>query len=171
MKHSEEEFLQAYDEFVDAIFRHCYFRVFDREIASDLTQETFVKTWEYLESGKQVLKLRPFLYRVATNLIIDHSRRKKTLSLEDLRENQQFDVMMDNRENVQDVIDVGILLTELKKLDEKYREVIILRYVEGFNPQEIAEATGETANNISVRLNRGLQKLRAIVAEKKLHGN
>ena len=71
---------------MDAIFRHCYFRVFDRERARDLVQETFLKTWEYLTRGHDIENIRAFLYRVATNLIIDDSRRKKEISLEQLSE-------------------------------------------------------------------------------------
>lgn len=53
-----------------------WYRVSDRELAKDLTQETFVKVWEYMVSGKVIEKLKPFLYRVATNLIIDNARKK-----------------------------------------------------------------------------------------------
>ena len=48
----EEEFLRAYEEFADAIFRHCYFRISDREVAKDLTQETFTRTWKYIVDGE-----------------------------------------------------------------------------------------------------------------------
>jgi len=84
----EEDFATAYDLYADAIFRHCYFRVNDREKAVDLMQETFMKTWEYLASGKKVTNLRAFLYRSANNLIVDQARRAKLRqedSLEDMR--------------------------------------------------------------------------------------
>jgi DNA-directed RNA polymerase specialized sigma24 family protein len=82
----ENEFMQAYDNFADAIFRHCYYRVFDRERGKDLMQETFMRAWQYLNKGEKVLNMRAFLYRIANNLIIDESRKKKEQSLEQLQE-------------------------------------------------------------------------------------
>ena len=43
-ENAAEEFALAYEEYRDAIFRHCYFQCFDREQALDLTQEAFIKT-------------------------------------------------------------------------------------------------------------------------------
>ncbi|MBI5466917.1 MAG: RNA polymerase subunit sigma-70, partial [Candidatus Kerfeldbacteria bacterium] len=60
---TEHEFLRHYEQFADAIFRHCYYRVFDAEQAHDLVQETFLRTWQYLVSGHQIDRIRPFLYR------------------------------------------------------------------------------------------------------------
>ena len=77
-------FSDAYEEYKDAIFRHCYFHTFDREQAKDAMQETFIKTWQYLESGHKIDNLRAFLYKVATNLIINAARKKKSVSLEGL---------------------------------------------------------------------------------------
>ena len=48
----------------------------------------------------------------------------------------------------------------LGELPLVYREVLTLRFVEGFLPKEIAELTGESANTVSVRITRGLQKVR-----------
>ena len=47
----------------------------------------------------------------------------------------------------------------ISSLDETTRDALLLRYVEGMSPSDIAEITGETANAISVRLNRGIKKV------------
>jgi RNA polymerase sigma-70 factor (ECF subfamily) len=83
---NRQQFLAAYDNYADAIYRHCFYRVFSKPLAEELTQDTFMKTWKYLEGGKQVENLRAFLYRVANNLIIDHSRKKKEERLDALLE-------------------------------------------------------------------------------------
>lgn len=170
MRKLEASFLEAYDKYGDAIFRYCYFRVFEREQARDVMQETFMKTWEYISSGKSVDNLRAFLYKVANNMIIDLSRKKKSLSLEELEE-QGFDPSHDSRFSVDQHLDVEILLKYLEKIDGKYREAILLRYVEDLSPEEIAEITGETANNISVRIHRGIKELQSILKsmESKAH--
>lgn len=157
----EDEFIKSYDQYADAIFRHCYFRVFDRERARDLTQETFIKTWEYLQDGKEVLNLRAFLYRVATNLIIDDSRKKKEVSLDYLKE-KGFDAVMEERDS-EDFLDVAAALEAVRQLPDQYREAVTMRYIQDLSPQEIGEILGESENTISVRLHRGIQKLRQII--------
>ena len=72
----EQQFLKAFERFADAIFKHCFFRVSDREVAKDLVQETFSRTWEHIALGKEVRDYRAFLYRIANNLIVDFYRKK-----------------------------------------------------------------------------------------------
>lgn len=166
MNHAlESSFLKAYEQHSDAIFRYCYFRVYDREHALDLVQETFMKTWEYLASGRQIGNLKAFLYKVANNMIIDSARKKKALSLDELRENG-FDPALDEREKTERSLDMQILLDNLKDVDEIYREAILLRYVEDLSPEEIAAVTGETPNNISVRIHRGIRQLRLVLQKR-----
>src|SRR3972149_8069440 len=81
-----EAYLKAYDEYADAIYRYCLFRVFNEEKAKDSPQDSFLRTWDYLANGRQIENIRAFLYRVATNLIIDQSRKKREESLDVLQE-------------------------------------------------------------------------------------
>ena len=75
----EKEFLSAYEKYANDIYRHCYFRVYNKELAEDLTQETFIKTWKYIVAGQEIKNTKSFLYKVAVNLIIDHSRKRKDM--------------------------------------------------------------------------------------------
>lgn len=154
------KFPEAYAEYKDAIFRHCYFRVFDRELAKDVLQETFVKTWEYLAAGNDIDNTRAFLYRVATNLIINGTRKKKDSSLDALQE-QGFDPGEEDDMSKRDYIQEQRVLDLLSKVEEPYRNAVTLRYIEGYSPAEIAELTGESPNAVSVRIHRGLKQLHA----------
>lgn len=160
---TNEEFLDAYETYADAIFRYCYFRLYDREKAKDCLQETFTKTWQYLVKGGEIKNLRAFLYQVARRLIIDDARKKHTasLSLDELLE-QGFNPGHDPREHVRITLDANAILAILSQLHHSYREVIQLRYVDGLAPREIAVITGESVNVISVRIHRGLKKLREL---------
>ncbi|MDO8600761.1 MAG: RNA polymerase sigma factor [bacterium] len=159
MVEQNDTFIKAYDDFSDAIFRHCYFRVGNRELARDLMQETFTRTWTHISAEKPLQNIRAFLYRVATNLIIDESRKKKTSSLDGLRE-QGFDPGEDTREKLTASVDAKIVLRVLETLSPEYRAVVTMRYVDDFSPKEIAEVLGESENAVSVRLHRAIQKLR-----------
>jgi len=164
----EKQFLKAYDEFADPIFRHCYFRVFNRERAKDLMQETFTKTWEYLNQSpitnheSRITNMRAFLYRVANNLIIDNSRKKHERSLDQMQE-EGFDPGEDTRSRLIGLMEAGEVIKMLDKVNPKYRQVIQMRYLDDLSPKEIAETIGESENNVSVRLHRGLKEIREIL--------
>jgi RNA polymerase sigma-70 factor (ECF subfamily) len=157
-----DDFLRAYDQYSDAIFRHCYFRVYDRERARELMQECFMKTWEYLAKGKDVQNLRAFLYRVANNLIIDSSRKKKETSLDAMME-EGYEPSEEANDKTVIAAEAGQMIELLDRLDEKYRDVVRMRYLDDLSPKEIAHALGESENVVSVRIHRGIKQLRALL--------
>lgn len=161
MREIENRFREAYETHADAIFRFCYFRVYERERALELMQETFMRVWQSISRGTKVENLRAFLYTTARNLVIDESRKRKTTSLNTLQESG-FDPPA-VPQSIDVTLDAQSALKELQKLEEPYREVITLRYVEGLKPQDIARITGETSNVISVRLHRALKQLKSIL--------
>lgn len=158
----QKQLIQAYDAYADAIFRHCYIRVSNREKAKDITQDTFMRTWEYIVKGNDIKNIHAFLFRVANNLIIDTYRKKKDLSLDELRE-QGFDPGVDDSKKTADAIDARSVIITIDKLDEKYKEVVLLRFVDEFSPKEIAKIVGESENTVSVRIHRGIAELRKII--------
>lgn len=161
-KATEAAFLDLYDRFADVLFRHTYFRVSDREIARDITQESFARMWEYLLEGKQVDNPKAFLFRIAGNLVIDHYRRKKSSSLEMLQE-EGFDPTGDDANTLTDEAAAKEALARLSGLAERDRNALLMRYAENLSVSEIAEVTGESPNAISVRLHRAIKRLRDLL--------
>lgn len=160
---TEEDLSKAYEAFSDAIFRHCFFRVYQREQALDLMQQVFMKTWEYMASGKSIDNIRAFLYRAANNLIIDEARKKKEQVSLNVLEEQGVEPWIDTREEVEATIDGANVTKYLKKLPPEDREILILRFVDDLSPKEIAEVLEETANVVSVRIHRAIKKLRELI--------
>ncbi len=160
-------FESAYDLYADAIFRHCYFRVFNRERGKELMQEVFMKAWEYIAKGNRVDNMRAFLYRIANNLIVDEFRKKdkREVSLEDLQE-KGWEPGYDSLPEVQARLDERHVLVTLKKVEKKYREVLIMRYIDQLSPAEIAAITKESANVISVRIHRGMKQLKSYLSQR-----
>jgi RNA polymerase sigma-70 factor (ECF subfamily) len=161
-KDISKEFLEIYDQLADPLFRHCLYKVSNREKALDLVQESFSRTWEYLAGGKKVKSLKSFIYRVANNLIIDEYRKKKTDSLDALFE-EGFDPHDESIPHVSLSAEARIAVEGLKNLPEQYREIMELRYVADLSIGEIADVLRESENNVSVRLTRGMQKLRELL--------
>ena len=167
----EQQFKDAFERYSDELFRHASMRLSDRERALELTQDTFTRTWEYVRKGGEVREIRPFLYRTLKNLIIDEYRKHKTQSLDSMLENSESGAMeallpQDNTNTLEAAMerfDGKQAVEALEKLSPLYAEVLMLRYVEGLSPKEIAEVLDESENTVSVRIHRGLKKLQEIL--------
>ena len=156
---TNEHFIKAYDEFSDAIFRHCFFKLSDRELAKDVLQDVFMRTWEYVSQKGEIKNIKAFLYQVANNLIIDQYRKRKyNLSLEEMKETG-FDVPSKEKRDAYFSAEVRNIMEIIKKLDPIYKDVLFFRYVDDLSPKDIAEILNESENVVSVRLNRGIKKI------------
>lgn len=162
----EQQFLKFYDKYADAIFRHCYFRVFNRDKAKDLTQEAFMKLWKYMVNDKKIDYPQALLFKMANNLIIDFHRKKKESSLDKLQDGG-FQPSDDPSDQLAINLDADAVVDTMGKLNDHHREVLLLRYVQGFKPKEIADMLGLTQNVISVRITRAKIQLRRILNKDK----
>lgn len=158
---NEEQFIAAYDEHADAIFRFCYAQCGNRELAHDLTHESFIRVWKYAASGKRIEQARPFLYKTARNALIDHMRRATTVSLDAMRE-EGFDITDGGPGPLQEA-QTAEAVRLIGALEPAYREAVTLRYVDDLSPREIAQIVGDSENAVSVRIHRGVQKLRELM--------
>lgn len=162
LMNQKDNFEKAYLDFSDQIFRYIYYRVFDRDVAKELTQETFFKVWDYIAKGNQIENIRAFLYRTAHNTVINSIRDKKQiLSIEELQEGLGFDIEdKAQEEKQQEIQDIASILDSFTILKEKEAEIMKLRYVDGLSIEEISEITRYSISNISVKIHRILEKLK-----------
>lgn len=168
----EESFLEAFELYNEALFRHALLRLSDKERAIDVVHDTYTKVWSYVRDGHTVEQFRPFLYKVLNNLIIDEYRKKRESSLDALMavdgidEGTFSELHESTIESLSATIDGKKAFKVLEELPIEYREVIILRFVDGLGPKEISLLLEESENVVSVRLHRGLSLLRNLVAAK-----
>ncbi len=154
----ENDFLKVYEDLADPVFRHCYFRLSDREKAKDLVQEIFKRFWECL--GKEKIgNTKALVFKIANNLIIDSYRKKKEESLDELTE-RGFDIGSDEHEAILASVMGRELTSMLDKLSDTYRDLIVMRYIDDLPVYEIASIIGLSENIVSVRIHRGLTLLR-----------
>lgn len=162
----EDRFLKAFDEYNDALFRHAFLRISNREKAVDLVHDTYTKVWAYIRNGYEIDNFRPFLYKVLNNLIIDEYRKRKELSLdamlaeEGVDEGSFSDLSESTAEALAATIDGKKAFDLLAELPDQYREVILYRFVDQLGPREISELIEESENVVSVRIHRALKMLR-----------
>lgn len=152
-------FHSIYEEYADILFRYAYFKLSDREKAKDIVQDTFVRFWEFIAADGVVEKVKPFLYRIATNAIIDQYRKHKDLSLDGLAEGGFDPADHEGHKKMLHSADGALALELLNKIDSEDREIMLMRYVEGLSVKEIAEIVGDRENTISVKIHRALKDL------------
>ncbi|HVT45706.1 MAG TPA: RNA polymerase sigma factor [Thermoanaerobaculia bacterium] len=161
-----EAFAVLIDRYKDALVNYLRHLTGSREQAEEYAQEAFVRlfsrAWRYDDRGK----LAPYLFRIAMNLIRSDYRRAKrweVLSLEFLRRDARPapspQRMLLEKEIVREVAEA------LSALPLHYRAPLVLREIEGWSYQEIAEALGCREGTIKSRLCRGRELLRGLLAE------
>jgi len=165
-KKDPEAFGKLYDLYIDQIFRFVRFKVSRDEEAQDITSDAFLKTWQYLqESKRKIENFNALLYRVARNCIVDYYRKK---SKEDkVSSSEQLEDIIADRKNLLEEVDKKIdfeqIESKLKLLKEEYREVIILKYIEGLSTAEIAKILDKSKSNVRVLIHRALKAFKDMV--------
>lgn len=142
-----------------------YGKRFTLDDAEDQVQEAFIKAYVNINSYDRSQRFSPWIYRIAHNEFIDAIRRRR-------REPVPFfdpDTLFPHPVSAQSADD-GIHERELRqmldscldKLDVRYREPLVLRYLQDLSYQEVADVLKIPAGTVGVRLKRGLEKLRRI---------
>lgn len=161
-----DQFMEYYEKYHNDIFRYCMVKTRDRSTSLDITQDTFMKFWEYLIKGDEIAQERPLLYRIASNLIIDSYRKKKDILSPDFTAGEyEHHVRHDDTERIINKLDGEKIINLLHKLPDLTREIITLRFINDFSISEIAQATQRDNKTVSVYLHRGIKQLRAIVKD------
>lgn len=162
LKTNNEKLTLAYEKYEEALFRYCFFRISNKEKAIDLVQETFIRTWQYLMKGNIIDNEKSFLYTTAHHLIIDEYRKKKCVSLDSLI-NTNLEPAVDSLQRVCDSIDASRVMNYVHQLPSTYSTIIIMRYVNDYSIRDIAHLMHTSENVVSVRIYRGLHKLRFLL--------
>lgn len=168
MSNQRKEFSKIYDEYIGKIYRFVFLKVSSKETAEDLTSEVFVRTWKIVQKGTKLDNPGAFLYRIARNLVTDYYRQRPQpqISLADYQE--VADPAPDLKETASNQSDLEIIKTNIANLDDDYREVITLRYIDDYSIPEIAKVLDRPEGTVRVMLHRGLEELKATLDDKTL---
>ncbi|HEY9584067.1 MAG TPA: RNA polymerase sigma factor [Candidatus Paceibacterota bacterium] len=153
--------VSAHKSYEKELSSYAFFKIKDPAISKDLVQSTFLKTWAYLIRKGKVELMRPFLYRILNNLIIDEYRKSKTTSL-DILLDKGFEPATDESERMLNVSDGGKVKKMVDDLPEKYQKVLRMRYIQGLSIKEMAVITNQSKNTVAVQAHRGLEKLKLL---------
>lgn len=150
--------MQLYNLYCKAMFLVAYRYVKDRFIAEDVMQEAFVKAFKSIHSYKNEVAFGAWLKRIIINQSIDLLKKNK---LELIAINEDLNtVEEDNDWSIESDISVDEIVEKINSLKEKYRLVLTLYLLEGFDHQEISEVLNITENTSRTHLLRGKKILK-----------
>ena len=154
------------------IYNFIYSKVFDRDIAEDIFQDTFIKVIRTLKRGvyQEEGKFLPWVMRISHNLVIDHFRKSNRIPIFESKDDFDiFQIIGDDVPNVESsmidkqvVEDLQKLITELP---DDQREVLTMRLYKDMSFKEIAESTGVSINTALGRMRYAVINIRKLIAE------
>ncbi len=142
------------------------------EVAVEIAQEAFFRAWTHFETVRTYDRPEAWLYRVATNLAISSLRRQQPLSFShafsrsgteaESDEAADADALTDPLDLEGKIVERDAITRALRGLPERQRAALLLRAVQGFSCEEVAEALGVTVPNARQILSRGRERFRQL---------
>lgn len=148
------------EEQYDKIYRYCYFKLHSRELAEDVTQETFLR---YLKNyncltTESALK---YLYTIARNLCVDEYRKQKTETIDDIAQDDTMEETLITNLTVR---------AALSKLTPDEQELLLLRYVNEVPVSALANICGLSRFAIYRKITSASNRFREALRKENEHG-
>lgn len=140
------------EEQYDKIYRYCYFKIYNKQLAEDITQETFPRFFRQnlnIDNSKELA----YLYTIARNLCVDTFRKKTVESLDKIEEEATYDPS-------DKWADDFALKSIIAKLPKDEQELLLLRYANELPINSICKITGLSRFAIHRRLSKALKLLK-----------
>lgn len=157
------------------IYNFIYSKVFDRDTAEDIFQETFIKVIRTLKRGvyNEEGKFLPWVMRIAHNLVIDFFRKNNRIPTFD--NSDEFDIFQligDGNPTAEKVMIEEQVVEDLQnlivKLPEDQKDVLTMRLYKDMSFKEIAESTGVSINTALGRMRYAIINLRKLIEENQI---
>ncbi|MFV1447613.1 RNA polymerase sigma factor [Maribacter sp. HS] len=156
--------LQLYRKYCDGMFVVANRFVKNADDAEDVLQESFIKAFQKIHQYKGEVTFGAWLKRIVVNKSIDFLKSKKDKVSIDEQDMQV--VAEDDNWNVSAAISIDEVRLAIDQLQEKYKYVVLMFLVEGYDHQEIAEVLNISSSACRTRLSRGKNQLKELLKEK-----
>ena len=161
------------DRYYDRLYGYLLRFLKDPEMAEDLLQETFLRVWRKRGDFKHIASFSTWIYTIAGNLARSEWRRRKRWRMlrlgpgetEDDPDIELPDPKAETDTKVENELAVRALAEAVQKLPERYRQVVILRDMQGMTYEEIAGIVRVPVGTVKSRLNRGRLMIQDMIGE------
>jgi len=154
-------FGKLYDRYVDVVFRYVLFRVGDRELAEDVTSETFLRALRRITSvSYQGRDVGAWFVTIARNLVLDHvksSRYRLEVTTPEFRDSERDEAGPEQQ--VMSRVTRDALLECVDQLGDDQRECIVLRFLQGLSVAETAEIMNRNEGAVKALQHRAVRRL------------
>jgi RNA polymerase sigma-70 factor (ECF subfamily) len=163
---------QIYIKYKRLMYYVAYSVLKDKEHAEDAVHESFLRIINHLEKFQDIScnKTKGLIVIITKNISIDILRKKKKITeihLQEVAHTLESDEVPP-ADFVTAAEGYAILVRSISQLDEKYADVLQLKYLYDYHDNEIAEIINISSDNVRVRLHRAKKKLQEIIGEEKL---
>lgn len=168
-KGDQNAFAEIVEIYKDKVYQICYRMLGNRHEAEDIAQEAFIRAYVNIDRYNPTKKFSTWLFRIATNLSIDRIRKKKPDYYLDAEVSGTEGLTMYSQvaakgalpeEEVESLELQDLVQAEIVKLPDKYRSVIVLKYIEELSLKEISEILDLPIGTVKTRIHRGREALR-----------
>lgn len=156
-------FAAVVDLYQASILRYLYRLTGNTEVAQDLAQDTFTQAYKGILKTNADLKLKAWLYRIATNNARQYHRRKRLLKFVPFERYELKTHTPDNQPEGE--IEKANIQEALLGVPFEQRRCLVLHFVEGFKYREIAEALDISEDAVRMRVARGKQIFQSLYSE------
>ena len=149
-----------YKEYFQTVYKYLICLTHNEDIAEELTQETFYKAIQKINTFKNNCKISIWLCQIAKNLWYDELKKNK--KIKDISEDEYFSIqiMTDFEDKIISEENRKILYQRIRNLNEQTIKVIYLRIIGDLSFKEIGSILGKTENWARTTFYRGKEKLR-----------
>ena len=154
---------KLYEAYKKIIFMHCLKMAGHEEDAKDLASETFIRAFDRIEGFKPGAPFLPWLMRIATNLCIDHLRRKSRYKFYEFDETHSAVAIQNESEPKQPMISVERIIEKLKKLKPLQKRCFCLFYIHNLTYKQIAELTGYPLGRVRSYIQNGKRNFKLLM--------
>lgn len=149
----------AVDQHADGIYRFALKHLRDADVAKDVVQESFARLWVKVEEV-DAAKAKSYLFTTAHHIMVDEVRKGgRSTRMEEHHEDLQF-TSQGGQPDLKEILDAA-----LATLPEVQRSVVLLRDLEGYTYEEIAELTGLNLTQVKVYIYRGRTALKDYIGK------
>ena len=157
-----EAFGLLYDQHLPPIYRFILLKTGSKVTAEDLTHQVFLNAWQNIENYQsQGFPFSSWLYRIASNAVIDYYRTdKKHFNLEAIEEPAASNNL---EEKIDQRFEMNLVRTAIKELPDEQQTIIIMKFVEDLTNKEIAAALGKSEGAVKTAQHRSIQNIKKII--------
>lgn len=160
IKGDREAFEDLINLYFDRLYKEAYLRCKHEEDAKEIVQETIYKAYKNVKSLKEPKYFKTWLSKILINVSNDYMSKNEMIDLEHDENHYVKEIHNDNQVEIK--ID---LYNAMDELEDKYKDVIILRYVEDLKIEDISKILERPINTIKTHIRKAIKDMKNLLKE------